>query len=208
MIPPIFLSGPHGSGKTTLLNELLNNELIIESDFEIDFLSEFPSMKILSDFERCLLRLYHRIYLSNYTHNLAEDNPEKTIITSRGIYDSAAYINTYQKLGWISKEKYKKLDFIINNLRFKPYTIVLNPPFEVVKERLMKRREIGVRKERDEIFKSEDSDLFLKEICNYFETLKHEQHVLYIEDNGEKEIKKIMSWIEMLKTEKQKLLKI
>jgi hypothetical protein len=106
-------------------------DIFIENDFDIDFVTEFPSIKSLTDFERCLLRLYHRIYLTNYANKLAEDHPDQVILTSRGVYDSQAYIHTYHQLGRIPEDKFKTLDFISNHLHITPYTIVLNPPFEV-----------------------------------------------------------------------------
>ncbi|MFD1956887.1 AAA family ATPase [Paenibacillus thailandensis] len=178
---PIFVSGPHGSGKTTLINKLkAKHDIFFENDFDIDFLTEFPNIKKLSNFERCLIRLYHRIYLTSHANSLAAGNPEKVIITSRGIYDSAAYIHTYKKLNWFSSENSEKLNFIVNNSGFNPYTIVLNPPPEVVTERLEGRRSQGTRKERDEVFISEDSKEFVESICEYFRSLKNNDNVLYL----------------------------
>ena len=58
----IFFSGPHGGGKTTLINSLLKKcEYTVENDFDINFLEHFHSISIMDDFERCLLRLYHRM---------------------------------------------------------------------------------------------------------------------------------------------------
>lgn len=199
MYQPIFLSGPHGSGKTTLLNKLKKEyPLFIENNFDIDFLTEFPNIKSLSNFERCLLRLYHRIYLKDYSRLMAERYDENVVITSRGIYDSAAYVHTYKSLNWFSDTNFEKLDFIIDNLGPMPYTIVLNPPSEVVTERLAGRRTKGTRKTRDEIFQSEDSIEFVESICGYFYSLKDKEHILYLEDNTDQDIEKILNWIQKI----------
>ena len=200
MRPPVFLSGPQGSGKTTLLEKLCSKyELFYENDFDIDSIKEFPSIKVMSHFERCLLRLYHRIYLTDYATLLSEKHPDKVILTSRGIKDSEAYIKAYKDFDWISDDCYSTLEFVLNNFRYKPYTIILNPPFEVVKQRLENRRKQGVRILRDELFSHEDTDDFLKSICMHFEQFKNTERVLYLENNEEDDIKKIFDWLDGLK---------
>ncbi len=192
----IFISGSHGSGKSTLLNKLLSShEFFFENTFNIDFLTEFPSMKTMTHFERCLVRLYHRIYCTNYVQQLTMKYPEKVLVTSRGIYDSLAYIKSYKEFDWISNEEFLKLNFIINYSGYLPYTIILNPPFETIKSRLNKRRAIGSRRLRDEVFNHEDSDEFIISMCNSFASLADLNNVLYLEDNGEKEIEMILKWV-------------
>lgn len=204
MNKPIFVSGSHGSGKTTLINKLLKKyNVFMDNDFDLDFSIEFSGLKQLSDFERCLIRLYHRIYLTTHSYEMAETNPDKVIITSRGIYDSEAYINTYSRGDWISKNQKDKLDFILNNRILQPYTIILNPPFEVIKERLTNRINQHTRALRDDLFKREDTDEFLKVMNVYFEGYKGKENVLYIEDNSDAEIEKIMVWIESINNSEQ-----
>lgn len=90
----LFCSGPHGSGKTTLISNLIQeNVFLLENDFDINFLENFNTIKLMSDFERCLLRLYHRIYVQNYATSNIKKN--KTIVVSRSVYDSFAYVETY-----------------------------------------------------------------------------------------------------------------
>ena len=102
----LFFSGPHGGGKTTLINSLLNqNHNTIENDFDINFLKNFPSISKMNDFERCLLRMYHRMFVANYAEQLSCEN-EKTILVSRSVYDSFAYIDTYYQLGKFDEIEY------------------------------------------------------------------------------------------------------
>lgn len=195
MPKPIFISGPHGGGKSTLLDRLKKeSDLFLENDFDIDFTVDFPSITSLSHFERSLIRLYHRFFIAHYADLLAEKNPGKFVLTNRTIYDSEAYINVYRKLNWISESEFQKLDFIMKNFSIRPRTILLNPPISVIKARLEKRRREATRINRDEIFKSEDADIFLESLCSYFEKFKSDKNILYIEDNGEVEIKKIINW--------------
>lgn len=197
---PIFISGPHGGGKSTLIEKLKSViDLFLENDFDIDFTIDFPSIVSLSHFERSLIRLYHRFFVANYAQSLSKRNPEKIILTNRTIYDSEAYINTYRKLNWISEDQYKKLHFVINNFSYHPHTIILNPPLEIIEKRLDKRREGATRENRDKIFEGEDSVIFLENLHDYFKGFRDRNNILYIEDNNEAEIKKIIDWVKNIK---------
>lgn len=192
----IFISGPHGAGKTTLINKLLSNhKLFLENTFNVDFLTEVPNIRTMTHFERCLFRLYHRIYCTNYAQQLAADYPKSVLLTSRGIYDSLAYVKSYKEFNWLSDEEFSKLNFIMDNSGYLPNTIVLNPLFETVKARLDQRRVVGSRKLRDQIFSFEDSDKFIKSLCKSFAFLADLKNVLYLEDNEDKDLEKILDWI-------------
>lgn|SRR3989338_299739 len=198
--PPIFFSGVHGGGKSTLIRRLLDSsKKFMKNDFDIDFTVDFPSIASLTSFERSLIRLYHRFFIANYAHILSQNNPGKFILTDRTIYDSEAYINVYQELGWITKEQFAKLDFLIKNFTMRPYAVVLNPSLEMIKDRLNKRKSEATRIMRDKIFVHEDSDEFLELLSNYFKKFKNEARVLYLETDGETEVQKIISWAENLK---------
>lgn len=197
--PPVFLSGIHGGGKSTLARQLVaSSGMFMENDFDIDFTIDFPSIAELTSFERSLIRLYHRFFIANYAKTLAENNPGKCILTNRTIYDSEAYINVYRELGWITEEQFAKLDFLIKNFTERPHAIVLNPPLAVVKSRLDKRKNEATRTARDAIFVKEDTDAFLEPLHKYFERFKNDPNILYLEADGEEEIKKIILWVESI----------
>src|SRR3989344_2737882 len=194
----IFISGPHGSGKSTLLKNIIEKypELIIENDIDINFAEQIPSINNLSNFQRSLIRLVYRKFRELYAFKMSGLYGGKIILTDRSIYDSLAYINTYRKLKWISEREYSKLISMFKDLDNLPKTIILNPSVEVIKKRLNKRRNIGNRRTRDVLFKKEDSDLFIELLHNEFEKLKGKLGILYIEDNSDLEIEKILNWIE------------
>lgn len=191
----IFVSGPHGSGKTTLISKLLNRDMFIENNFDINFIKECENFPNLNNFEKCLVRLYHRIYLTSYARSYSNDNPDKTIITSRGLFDSLAYINSYQKMGWITKDQAQKMKYILGHPDNEPNTIILNPKFEVIRERLNARIELGSRKNRDRIFSYEDTEEFVSILHDEFVKMRTLPNVIYLEDNCEREISQIIDWV-------------
>ncbi len=200
MYYPIFVSGPHGAGKTTLTQRLLNNHknMFMENSFDIDFVKEFPSIKFLTDFERSLLRLYHRIFRTYYAYTLAKKHPRKIILTNRSVYDSEAYIKAYTKRKLISDDEFNRLSLIIKNCSFTSYTIIMNPRFNIIKERLQNRKKKGMRKKRDALFKHEDLDDFVQLLHKSFKKFQYHPNILYIEDNSNKEIEKIIRWIKRI----------
>lgn len=192
----IFVSGPHGSGKTTLISKLLHKDIFIENDFDINFIKECENFPSLNNFEKCLVRLYHRIYLTNYARSYSNDNPNKTIITSRGLFDSLAYINSYLKMGWITPDQAEKMKYILGHPDNEPNTIILNPKFEVIRERLNYRIQKGSRKNRDKIFSYEDTEEFVAVLHKEFSKMKSFPNIIYLEDNCEKEINQIVNWVQ------------
>ncbi len=190
----LFCSGPHGSGKTTLISNLIQeNVFLLENDFDINFLENFNTIKLMSDFERCLLRLYHRIYVQNYATSNIKKN--KTIVVSRSVYDSFAYVETYYQLGKISEKEYRIINKIKDNYSDFPKTIILNPPVETIMERLKKRFENNERPERKEIFNAEDSLEFVSLLHDNFSKYKKYSNILYIENNEYEDRLRIKKWI-------------
>ncbi len=191
----IFISGPHGGGKSTLSRRLaVMDRRFIENDFDIDFTVDFPNIASLSPFERCLIRLYHRMFIASYAETLAAKHPDACIVTNRTVYDSEAYINAYRDVGWITAEEFRKLDLVLRNVNVRPYAVVLNPPVTVILQHLEKRRTQGTRSVRDAVFAKEDSESFLTLLHTYFEKFKNDDHVLYLEDDGEASLQRIIRW--------------
>lgn len=194
----ISFSGPHGSGKTTLINRMLLSEkpdAFINNEFEIDFIKEFPSFSELSNFERSLIRLYHRYYVFQRNLTLKNQDDHKIILISRGIYDSIAYIETYYRLGIILQHEYDILHNVYSNIQYMPKTIILIPPVEVIMKRLGKRRNEKVRVKRDRIFSHEDTIEFVTMMHDIFEKFRDDVNVFYAVDNEDDDIKKIVAWI-------------
>lgn len=203
----IYISGPHGSGKTTLINNLLNNNsLFTENDFDINFFHDFPSMEVMNAFERCLVRLYHRIYTAIYTkdqckiENESSNSIQKVLLVSRSIYDSVAYSQTEFLLSQMTNKEHDILKSIETNALniVKPYTIILNPPVDVILSHLAKRKKYNERADRELLCSREDTYQYVKLVHDAFVQFKNNQNVLYITDNDDLSIKIILEWIENL----------
>lgn len=191
---PVYISGPHGSGKTTLIEKLLKADLsLCESSFEIDFLKEFPTISYMTPYERCVLRTYHRLFVGEY--NTRKEGND-IILVSRGIYDSIAYGATEYALGEMTKEEYGVLQKInALGIARRPLTIILNPPVDIILERLTERRKKGTRKERDIMCAREDTYEYVKLVHDELEKYKDNADVLYILDNDKDNIEKVLEWI-------------
>ncbi len=191
----IFFSGPHGGGKTTLINLILNHyQYAKENDFDINFLKYFNSISVMNDFERCLLRLYHRMFVANYAEQYSKKS-DKTILVSRSVYDSFAYIDTYYQMGKINDFQFEIFKNIKSSLSILPDTVILNPSVEIIMERLEKRRSNNERPERDATFRNEDKEQFVKLLHDNFEKYSEDKNILYITNNEIEDIKKINDWI-------------
>lgn len=90
---------------------------------------------------------------------------KKTILVSRSVYDSFAYVETYYQLGKISRSEYEIIKKIKDNYSDVPNTVILKPSVEVIMTRLKKRRDNKERPEREQIFKSEDEIEFVSLPC-------------------------------------------
>jgi hypothetical protein len=194
MRPAVFFSGPHGGGKTTLIDRMLaTSDRYRLPAFEIEFLSQFRSFPDLEDWERCLVRLYHRMYIAQ--SNAEPREPGTCTLISRGVRDSEAYIRAYGKLGIIPPDKVDILDRVLAGDRQPCPTVLLNPPLEVVRRRLSGRREAKVRAERDALFSFEDTDEFLVALWEAFEDMTSREDVLLLRDNEAADIARAAAWI-------------
>lgn len=196
----IFISGPHGSGKTTLISKLIkNSDKFIKDDFEIDFSNEMESLSIMTIFEKCLIRLYHRFYIAERAIEKCRNSKcNKILIVDRSIYDSLVYIEVEYLLGELTKEQYKKLREITDSAleMIKPYTIILNPDPNEVVNRLNNRRIMGTRNKRDMLCYREDNIDYVKMMSIEFSKKYSNENMIHISDNEIDEIEAICKWIE------------
>lgn len=188
----VCVSGPHGGGKTYLIDRLARESMFTIPSFEIDFLSEFTSFADLRDWERSLVRLYHRIFVSSLT---VDREPGRCVLVSRGPLDSEAYIEAYHRLGWIEGAEYKVLRSIIDVIPAWPPTILLLPDLELNQARLQGRITEKVRAMRDTVFSREDQPEFLTALRQAFEDLSDRPNVLTIRDNEGPQMTAALDWI-------------
>ncbi|MFI0938580.1 AAA family ATPase [Streptomyces sp. NPDC021020] len=195
----IYVSGPHGGGKTTLIERLVRDRPDFSAlSFDIDFLRDFTSFKGLQHWERCLVRLYHRSYLTTLADSRATADPGTHLLVSRGIRDSEAYIRAYTKLGWITPEQFRDLDFVLRNQAHPVPTVLLVPPLDTVVTRLRGRTRAGVREERDRVFRHEDTDEFTRLLWEEFAAMEGRDDVLVLRDNDPGAIEQIRGWASTL----------
>ncbi|ATL72521.1 hypothetical protein [Nocardia terpenica] len=187
----VCVSGPHGGGKTYLIDKLLTDDRFTDPAVDIDFLSEFGSFRALEDWERSLLRLYHRIVMPQ----LIEPVPGRCVLVSRGAADSEAYIEAYARLGWISGDQHKRLRQIIDHLPAQPPTLLLLPDLDLNQQRLDGRIAQRVRGDRDTVFRREDQPEFLTTLHQAFAELADRPGVLTIHDNQPAQITEVIDWI-------------
>jgi len=200
-----FLDGPHGSGKTTLGEELgkINPQVMIP-----ELYSKNVKFKTEPKYRQALKICSRAIENFEYAQ-IAKKNLDKIILANRGIYGIFAYNLVYYKKGWIDKETYEKYnahtsDFFQNENR-NPYSIVLNPGFEVVKKHLKKRWE-----EKGKKWREEDLE-YARIACKEYEKLKNNRLVYYIDSEinleTKKEIYECNEWMqEVSKIEQEKVL--
>ncbi len=194
----IFVSGPHGSGKSTLIESLTERfDFIDKNTFDINFIKEFPNFASLTNFERCLLRLYHREHIARFLTEHHSSKLKRVLLVDRGIYDSEAYIYANLKMGWITRSQYDILTELYNQIHICPDALILNPDPQEILHRLNNRIQTGNRRDRDRIFQSEDTELFINYLHEGFSQYQGRKYVLYLEDNGKSEINIFLEWIKV-----------
>lgn len=194
----IFLGGPHGAGKTTLeklLAEKVSGVIFPELKTRTPkFYSGIPEKQV--DFlHRQMLKQSQRA-IENYEYlEIAKNNPGKTIIANRCIYDVEAYNQAYFSISWISKSQLiflNQLSCLYGSLQ-NPRCIILNPGFNVCKKHLEERWKTKSKK-----FMEEDMG-YLNAVCNAYNSFANREHCLCInhEINLQdlKDINLISDWI-------------
>ena len=84
-------------------------------------------------------------------------------------------------------EKNKTCFFAFPERLRNPKAIVLNPPFDVVKQRLECR---WMKKEKKW---NEDNLDYLRAACEEYEVYRENPNVLYLEDNGD--VERVLEWL-------------
>lgn len=185
-----FVSGPHSGGKTTLLERLSQADsriLIPELETKTPKFHTTP-------LERMILKICQRPIENYETIEIAEKNPDKIVIGNRCIYDAEAYTKAYFKIGWISEKDKYDLEFLNKTIHLAfperlraPKAIVLNPPFEIIKQRLENR---WLTKEKKW---NEDNMDYLKFACKEYEAYRTNTNILYLENNENVDV--VLNWL-------------
>ena len=194
----VYISGPHGGGKTTFVKYLASSfSDAIEEGLDVDFVQLFPSLRQLKPFERGLFRMYHRFYLFEH-YKRQRYQKDTCIIVNRSLYDSVAYNECFRTLGMINHKEYSfildTIRDIIGNLKYAPFTIVLNPPVSTIMHRLNRRKGNAARTSNRRLSKG-DTEEFISTLHSAFVCLKTYPNVLYVEDNSEAELNQAWEWI-------------
>jgi len=196
----VFVSGPHGSGKSTLIKELLKETPNSCSPTLVTSTPRFywGNFKGKIDYQnRQALKCAQRA-IENYEYfSAAIQNPNKLIFGDRCIYDLKAYVDASISLDWMKEtEKEEVLEcarILFPKELHKPLAIVLNPGFEICKERIEKRWE-----ETEWVKFMETDENYLQAVCNAFENYRGRKKIFYIESEevDRKQHNQIREWVD------------
>lgn len=184
----VFLCGPHGGGKTTLEKKLqaLNPNIIVP-----DLTTRTPKFHT-NPVERITLKLCERAIENYDAFRFAQQHPDNVILANRCIYDADAYADVYLKLGWINEKEHAD-QYAFSRFAFlkelqEPYAIVLNPPFDVVWQRVQQRWLNEEKKWNEENIE------YCRAACEAYEQFENEPRIWYLK--GDEEIERVVSLIE------------
>jgi deoxyadenosine/deoxycytidine kinase len=173
----LFICGPHGGGKTTLLKRLQQER----NDIVIPELETRTPKFHTTPLERIRLKACERAIENYETARIAESRPESIVIGNRCIYDGDAYADVYRAHGWITAAEHRGLYSLARQVfpasLHNPRAIVLNPPFDLVRERLTGRWQSEQRKWREEDLE------YCRLACEAYKRFKGKPGIYYMEDN-------------------------
>jgi deoxyadenosine/deoxycytidine kinase len=198
-----FIGGPHGSGKTTLVDKLkeqMQELLVPELDTRTPKFYTGISEEEINFFHRQALKHAERAIENYEYYQIAKRKPDKVIIGNRTYYDVLAYDYGYFNRGWITEEEREILEesskFMVIPDLTEPFTIILNPGFDVCKKHLKERWKTKPKK-----FMEMDMD-YLNAICEAYCKFQCYPNVYYISheiDFNGSDAAGVIDWMEKIR---------
>jgi len=173
----VFISGPHGAGKTTLVERL-------QQEYDKILIPELKTITPkfhTNPADRQRLKLSQKAIENFEALEIARENPDRIVIGNRCRYDCDAYSLAFYRLGWVSQEDHRRLveiaRFAFTAELYSPYAIILNPPFEIVRERLQ-----GRWKKEEKKWNEENLD-YCRIACDAYLQFEGNPRILYLKDS-------------------------
>jgi thymidylate kinase len=189
----IYFSGPHGAGKSSFIEAITKahpGRFALYPD-RLNFVKvEEPITRNRSKY----VKYYHE-WLDQ--GKFAEENPGKTVLGDRCLYDGIVYGRAFTRLGFITLQDQERNEQI-GRLLFDKYPdnlVVLNPPLDVIVERLKNRWETKPKKWREENLE------YLAEAHKGFSQIQaifEGKHLLVINENMRmnEQVERFTAWFE------------